>query len=255
MFEAIKAFHEALRTDSTWPFVALMAIGGALLVALLAWVTDVSYKRKLEALSETVYPIVDFDFATEERIPPKLFLKITDRGEFQLRNVQMQVTEYTLQQRKAITQMSKFGGAALLTKQINSRGGESEPFDLQKGMPLQLEPLADNPPSTPVPVKHIHHVLLVDPHHRASGQCGGEAHAELLPCKATFAEESALVQNAYCGFLSDLRNHGEFYLSFLYVKNSIGRVALSKDRLPFSKSFDLSAAVDGRDPAPKKCAT
>jgi hypothetical protein len=35
------------------------------------------------------------------------------------------------------------------------------------------------------------------------------------------------------------------YLSFLYVKNSIGRVALSKYRLLFGKRFDLSAAVDG----------
>jgi hypothetical protein len=37
-----------------------------------------------------------------------------------------------------------------------------------------------------------------------------------------------------------------FIFPSLYVKNSIGRVALSKDRLRFSKSFGLSAAVDGR---------
>src|SRR5450631_3409011 len=37
-----------------------------------------------------------------------------------------------------------------------------------------------------------------------------------------------------------------FIFPYLYVKNSVRRVALSKDRLPFSKSFDLSAAVDGR---------
>src|ERR1700730_12080770 len=96
------------------------------------------------------------------------------------------------------------------------------------------------------PVKHFHHGLLIDSHHRAIGQCGCGAHAKWLPCKATFSEESALVQNAYCGFLPDLRDNCEYYLSFLYVKNSIGRVALSKDRLPFSKCFDLSAVVDGR---------
>src|ERR1700738_4580100 len=71
-----------------------------------------------------------------------------------------------------------------------------------------------------LPVKHFHHVLLIDPHHRAIGQCGCGAHAEWLPCKATFSEESALVQNAYCGFLPDLRDNCEYYLSFLYVKNS-----------------------------------
>jgi hypothetical protein len=37
-----------------------------------------------------------------------------------------------------------------------------------------------------------------------------------------------------------------FYLSFLYVKNSIGRVALNKDRLLFGKRCDLPTAVDGR---------
>src|SRR5580692_3324797 len=68
----------------------------------------------------------------------------------------------------------------------------------------------------------------------------------MLPCKATFSEEIALVQNAYCGFLPELRHNGEFYLSFLYIKNSIGRVALSKDCLLFGKNFDLSTAVDGR---------
>jgi hypothetical protein len=163
MFEAIKAFHEALRTDSTLPFVALMALGGALLAALLGWVTDVSYKRKLEALSETVYPIVDFDFRPEVTgtgTPPKLFLRITDRGEFQLRNVEMGATEYTLQHRKVITQMSKFGGAALLTKQIGSRGGESKPFDLGEQMALlRLESLAHKQPSSPVPANERFYAL------------------------------------------------------------------------------------------------
>jgi hypothetical protein len=96
------------------------------------------------------------------------------------------------------------------------------------------------------PVKHFHHGLLVDFHHGAIGHCGCGAQAQGLTCKATFSEEIALVQNAYGGFLPDLRHNGEFYLSFLYIKNSIGRVALSKDRLLFGKSLDLSTAVDGR---------
>jgi hypothetical protein len=96
-------------------------------------------------------------------------------------------------------------------------------------------------------VKHFHHRLLIDSHHRAIGHCGCGAQAERLSCKATLSEEIALVQNAYCGFLPELRHNGEFYLSFLYIENSIGRIALSKDRLLFGKSLDLPAgAVDCR---------
>ena len=86
------------------------------------------------------------------------------------------------------------------------------------------------------PVKHFHHVRLIDSHHCAIGHCGCGAQAERLPCKATLSQEIALVQNAYGGFLPGLRHNGEFYLSFLYIKNSIGRVALSKDRLLFGKA-------------------
>jgi hypothetical protein len=96
------------------------------------------------------------------------------------------------------------------------------------------------------PVKDFYHGLLVDFHHGAIGHCGCGAQAEKLSCKATFSEEIVLVQNAYGGFLSDLRHNGEFYLSFLYIKNSTGRVALRKDRLLFGKGYDLSTAVDGR---------
>src|ERR1022692_2846868 len=96
------------------------------------------------------------------------------------------------------------------------------------------------------PVEHLHHGLLVDFHHRAIGHCSCGAHAEWLPSKATLSEEISLVQNADGGFLPDRRHNGEFYLPFLYVKNSIARVALSKDRLLLRKSFDLSTVVDGR---------
>ena len=85
-------------------------------------------------------------------------------------------------------------------------------------------------------MEHVIHGLLVDFHHGAIGHCGCGAQTERLPCKATFAEKITLVQNAYCGFLPDLRYNAEFYLSFLYVKDSIGRVALSKDRLLLGKA-------------------
>jgi hypothetical protein len=37
-----------------------------------------------------------------------------------------------------------------------------------------------------------------------------------------------------------------FTFPSLYIKNSIGRVVLSKDRLLFGKGFDLPTTVDGR---------
>ena len=85
-------------------------------------------------------------------------------------------------------------------------------------------------------VKHGHHGLLVDSHHRAIGHCGCGAQAEWLSCKATFSEEIALVQHADRGFLPALRHNGEFYLPFLCVKHGVGRIALSKDRLLFGEA-------------------
>jgi hypothetical protein len=57
-----------------------------------------------------------------------------------------------------------------------------------------------------------------------------------LPGKTAFAEEITLVQNADGGFLPGLRYNAEFDFSFRYVKDSIGRVALSKNRLLFGKA-------------------
>jgi hypothetical protein len=68
----------------------------------------------------------------------------------------------------------------------------------------------------------------------------------LLPREATFSKEVSLVQDPDCCFLPALGQNGQFYFSFLYVKDSIGRVALRKDRLFFGKSYDLSPAVDCR---------
>jgi hypothetical protein len=95
------------------------------------------------------------------------------------------------------------------------------------------------------PVKHFYHGLLVDFHHGAIGHCGCGGQAERLACKATFSKEIVLVQNTYCGFLSDFDTTASFYLSLLYIKNRVGRIALGIDRLLLGKSFDLSTAVDG----------
>src|SRR4030095_8509107 len=96
------------------------------------------------------------------------------------------------------------------------------------------------------PVKHFHHRLLFDSHHGVVGHCGCGTHPERLSCKATFAEEIALVQNADSGFLPTLRHDGESYFPFLNIKNSIGRVALDKDRLLLWENHDPPSAVDGR---------
>jgi hypothetical protein len=100
------------------------------------------------------------------------------------------------------------------------------------------------------PVKHFHHGLLIDSHHGAITHCGRGALAERLPCKANFSEEVGLVENACCGFLSPLRHNCESYLSFPYIKNGIGRVALKTlkgdlcrpiDELPRPFPWDIRA--------------
>ena len=83
-------------------------------------------------------------------------------------------------------------------------------------------------------------------HHRAIGHCCCRAHAEGLSRKATFSKEIALSQNPYGGFFPALGHHSELYPPFLNVKNSVGRVALSKNRLLFGERCDGPAAIDGR---------
>jgi hypothetical protein len=48
MFETVKAIHEALRTDSTWPFVVVIALVFALISGAVAWVVDRGYQNALE---------------------------------------------------------------------------------------------------------------------------------------------------------------------------------------------------------------
>ena len=86
------------------------------------------------------------------------------------------------------------------------------------------------------PVKRFHHGLLIDSHHPAIGHRSCGAQAQRLPGKTTFSEEIALVEDADCGFLPGLRHNREFYLSFIYVKDSVRGIALNEDRLPLEKS-------------------
>ena len=95
-------------------------------------------------------------------------------------------------------------------------------------------------------MKHFHHGLFVDPHDGAISHRGCGTQTKKLPCKATFSEEISLVQNADCGFLPGLRHNGQPHLALLYIKNSIGRIALNEDGPFLRECGDLPAAVDGR---------
>lgn len=56
MWETIGAIHKALRIESTWAFVLLMALGAALIAAIVvgagAWVIDAGYKNSPEYKAE-----------------------------------------------------------------------------------------------------------------------------------------------------------------------------------------------------------
>src|SRR5436309_1247599 len=91
----------------------------------------------------TSYPILDFDFTPEAITPttqseyiPKLSLQITNRGEFAIKEVQMQATEYTLQRRAAIVAGAKIGGAARVARQIGPKGGKSRLRSIHDLMPV-----------------------------------------------------------------------------------------------------------------------
>jgi len=47
MFEAVKAIHAALRTESTWAFVLFIAVVSAVIGGSVAWLVDRAYKNSL----------------------------------------------------------------------------------------------------------------------------------------------------------------------------------------------------------------
>ncbi|HKV47351.1 MAG TPA: hypothetical protein VJN69_04615 [Candidatus Acidoferrales bacterium] len=48
MFDIVEAIHRALRIESTWAFVLVIALGAAAVGGFLAWVADASYKNSPE---------------------------------------------------------------------------------------------------------------------------------------------------------------------------------------------------------------
>jgi hypothetical protein len=66
------------------------------------------------------------------------------------------------------------------------------------------------------------------------------------PVRQPSPKKSLSFRNADCGFLPISETTVRFTFPSFYIKNSIGRVALSKDRLLFGKGFDLPTTVDGR---------
>jgi len=48
MFEFIDGVHKALRIESTWAFVLVVALGSACVGGLIAWVIDTGYRNSPE---------------------------------------------------------------------------------------------------------------------------------------------------------------------------------------------------------------
>jgi hypothetical protein len=85
MFELVKAFRDALGIDSTWSFVAIVALIGALITGGVAWIVDRAFKNALaresaidkHADKRGPDPIIELDFSPmAERLP----LAIPPRG-------------------------------------------------------------------------------------------------------------------------------------------------------------------------------
>src|SRR5438876_11915650 len=114
MFEIVRAIHEALHTESTLVFVLSISTVFAVLGGSVAWVVDSGYKNsRHEQEQQLAYPVVDFEFIPEgisasmtAEYIPKLMLKITNRGDADVQDVQMRATEYTLENHAAIVGMN-----------------------------------------------------------------------------------------------------------------------------------------------------
>jgi hypothetical protein len=76
--------------------------------------------------------------------------------------------------------------------------------------------------------------------------CGCGAQAERLAGEAALPEESPSFRMPMVASVPNSRYNGEFYFSFLNIKDRIGRTALSEDRLFFGKRFNLSTVLEGR---------
>src|SRR5216683_2750399 len=80
-------------------------------------------------------------------------------------------------------------------------------------------------------VEQADHGCFLQPHDRASLNCGGRRHAPGLTSQAPLAKEIADPKNCDNGFFSLLGKYGQRHSAFLDVENSIRGLLLRKDNL------------------------
>jgi len=78
-------------------------------------------------------------------------------------------------------------------------------------------------------VQQTDHSRPLKPRDRAIGQRGSAGHALRLAGQGSFAKEVAGPQNGHHSFLALLRDDRELDLTFLDIKDRVGRVALCED--------------------------
>ncbi|MGA2204656.1 MAG: hypothetical protein ABSG40_22165 [Terriglobales bacterium] len=52
MYDIVEGIHKALRIESTWAFVLVIAFGAALVGGFFAWIIDTGYKNSSEYKTE-----------------------------------------------------------------------------------------------------------------------------------------------------------------------------------------------------------
>src|ERR1035438_9535515 len=52
MYDIVEGLHKALRIESTWAFVLIVALGSALVGGFFAWITETGYKNSAEYKAE-----------------------------------------------------------------------------------------------------------------------------------------------------------------------------------------------------------
>ena len=69
MFEIVEAIHKALRIESTWAFVLVIALGTGGIGGVVAWIVDKGYKNSAEYKQSHQPPITPIPPAPQTAIP------------------------------------------------------------------------------------------------------------------------------------------------------------------------------------------
>src|SRR5712692_627232 len=59
MWDIVEGIHKALRIESTWAFVCVIALGAALVAGFVAWIIDAGYRNSAEYKAEHPSPKVE----------------------------------------------------------------------------------------------------------------------------------------------------------------------------------------------------